>query len=167
MLLSALVEANNSKWCVFDKEKPLKYKKLNTYTIIGHNDLFFSCFVKNHCYGNDAFAGRKFDLQMEDGEIVNCSGQWWDALNDAIVNFVGATVNNPIITFSANDIENLKKCYVFFGCYILRNTYIDLIKSYHGKVYKYYEYKKYLKYCEHEEKKAKFMLDKILANQNH
>ncbi|MFX3616251.1 MAG: hypothetical protein ACE3JK_01805 [Sporolactobacillus sp.] len=89
-----------------------------------------------------AFGGWEFDLNMKDGSITHCDGQWWDGGRSK----ARQILKKELVDVTLDSIAGLKRCYVFSG-----GTCIDekdlalLISDYHGKVYEYREYEQLLK----------------------
>lgn len=70
-------------------------------------DSGFYDFMKEVPSSTDAFAGRKFTIQLDDGSDLECCGQVWNA----------AHPNPPeqTVDIGIGTIEKLHKCYVFSG----------------------------------------------------
>src|SRR5690625_6053855 len=78
--VEAVVEFNQGVAFVLDKPVKYKYYKQGNL-IIGLDDscTFIRCFKYSRpSPGFYAFGGSKFDLQLENGEVEHCYGQWWD-----------------------------------------------------------------------------------------
>lgn len=110
-------------------------------TIIESDGVFFSSLVKEGGPGNGAFANKKFDIQLENGEVVHCHGDWWSGYSEQSYKIVGKN----IVSATANDIESLRKCYVFSGHETTPEKWDQLINSYTGRIYGYWEYEAILK----------------------
>ena len=105
--------------------------------IIESDGLFFSSLVYDRPSERwKAFAGRKFDIELEDGTVEHCTGQWWDGTTEKTKDIVGG----DFISVTVCSIEELKKCYVFCGRYALKDKFEALLKTYTGKKYGYWEY---------------------------
>jgi hypothetical protein len=142
----AIVKFNQGEAFVLEQEPVMKYKKYGNDTIIGTDGVFyvFYGYERPSKYAQ-AFGGRKFSLTMEDGEVIECSGQWWDSLTDRAVKELGINnTDNRTIRATACSIDNLKRCYVFHGYTSLGTKITELINTYNGPVYEYYEYEKIL-----------------------
>lgn len=136
MKILALVKFNQSVAMVLDEAPKLVYRKQGG-SILGSDGTFLSTYYYDRpSPGFYAFAGRKFDLVMEDGEVVHCEGQYWDGVKDAHRKMV----DGEIISVTANDIDSLKNCYVFCGYKGVKHKIKELIDSYNGIVYDYWEY---------------------------
>jgi hypothetical protein len=132
----ASVKANGSLWYVLDKEPELIYKKVDNI-IYGTDGTFYSCYI----YGKSdaAFGGRKFDIALDTGEIINCCGQWWDGGSSVVEKLLDI----KLYSGGANSVERLKKCYVFCS-YCIDLSKIKFLDG--GKTeYEYFEYEKLLK----------------------
>ncbi|MBO2926682.1 hypothetical protein [Metapseudomonas otitidis] len=55
----------------------------------------------------DAFAGRKFTINLDDGSKLECHGQVWDAAHP--------NPPEPYVQVGVATLEKLRECYVFFG----------------------------------------------------
>ena len=66
----AVVKFNNGEALVLDRKLELVYTKYGNKTIVGTDGIFYQCYYHDCRGGMNAFAGREFDLTMEDGEIV-------------------------------------------------------------------------------------------------
>ncbi len=142
----AVVKFNDREAFVLKEEPKLIYTKYGTDTIIGTDGVFYQLYGYETPRGSyTAFAGRKFDLEMDNGEIVKCYGQWWDATTKKAVEVLGINENNKLNYATACSIDNLKKCYVFHGYKGLSDKIEEFRKTYTGKVYEYYEYEKILR----------------------
>lgn len=134
----AVVKFNSGEAFVMENPIKLEYIKYGDYTIVGSDGVFVSCYGKNIDFYCKAFAGREFDLQLTDGTIEHCSGQWWDSITER----AKKEIDGNIIHVTANNIERLKKCYVFNGYSGIQKEIEKLRSEYQGKVYEYWEYEK-------------------------
>ena len=144
----AIVNANgNSNWFVLKNKPVLKYNKYGSDTIIGTDGTFFQFYgYERPSERWKAFAGREFDLKLEDGTVEHCYGQWWDKMTQTAINeFNINDKENKLVHIAIGTIDSLKKCYVFYGYSALKKKIDKLVKRYKGKVYEYWEYKKILK----------------------
>lgn len=142
----AVVKFNDSEAFVLEKDPELEFTKYGHDTIIGTDGMFYSTYgYESPSKYSKAFAGRKFDLPLKNGEVVKCEGQWWDKVTETAVKELGLTKENRMVYATANSIEKLKKCYVFVGYKTLSNKWDELRKQYTGKVYDYWEYEKLIK----------------------
>ena len=160
MRILAVVKFNDREALVLDRSPNLKYTKYNSNTIIGKDGLFCSAyFYDSPSKSWQAFAGRKFDLQLTDGTVEHCHGQWWDGVNNTSRKIIG----DNIIHITAASIDQLKKCYVFFGYTSTKELYERFRKNYKGKVWGYWEYDKYLKHqkIKHKYKKRVLPIIKV------
>lgn len=74
---------------------------------IAHDDGFYD-FLSGRAGKGEAFAGREFHIQLDDGSTFHCQGQVWSSGHGGHV--TEATVEVGICT-----VEELHKCYVFMG----------------------------------------------------
>lgn len=144
----AVVKFNNGEAFVLEKKPELKYTKYGN-VIIGTNSCFLSCYyyekpifpINPNWSGWQAFGGRKFDLHLTDGTVEHCFGQWWGGITEKTKRIIG----EDIIDVTVNDVENLKKCYVFSGYTGIKKEIEKLRAEYTGNIYEYKEYEKILK----------------------
>ena len=132
----AVVKSNGEETYVLKNPVKLEYTKYGDI-IIGTDGLFVSVYYYEAPIGRfKAFAGRKFDLQLTDGTVEHCCGQWWDGRYYKAEEILGS----KIISASAHDINSLKKCYVFIGYLGIEKAIEKLRGRYRGKIYDYWEY---------------------------
>ncbi len=137
----AVVKFNSGEAFVMENSINLEYTKYGSDTIIGTDGYFISCYgykIDRFC---KAFAGRKFDLELIDGTIEHCNGQWWDSITSK----AREIIKGNIIHITANNIDRLKNCYVFNGYCGIEEKMNQLRSQYKGKIYDYWEYEKILK----------------------
>ena len=109
---------------------------------IDQSDLLIKCYVKKPCSkGNKAFGGRRFEIKLQSGEIIECHGQWWDGGYSKASEILGKELNHVIY----KDKRILGDCYVFSSTRAIKDKLDDLIKDYDGRVYEYDEYREILK----------------------
>lgn len=137
LAISGIVEFNNNIAVVLNEDIKYTYRKLDSKTIIGTCGMFFIAYFYDYVSTAKAFAGRKFTLTMEDGEVVHCNGQWWVGFNSKSRAYIG---NRNLTNISYQSLDALKDCYVFYGGYAFEDELSDLLLHYTGKVYKYYEF---------------------------
>ncbi len=140
----AVVKFNDHEAFVMQNKINLTYSKINSYTIVGiNNSGLVDCFYLEHPTSKRliAFAGREFDIKLDDGSVEHCHGQWWSGINSEAKEFL----RDKIINVTANDVDDLKRCYVYTGYHGIENKIKLLRAAYHGPVYGYYEYEKILK----------------------
>ncbi len=142
MKIIAVVKFNQGEALVFDELPELVYTKYGPSTIVGKSGIFSSCYGKAFDPGAKAFGGRKFDLQLTDGTVEHCDGQWWSSVTTQALSALGVSDDNPLVSVTAKTLDELKKCYVFHGYTSTRKEYQDLRGTYTGPVYEYHEYEK-------------------------
>jgi len=131
----AVVKFNDGEALVLERPINLKWNNHGT-TLIGIDGPFRSClFLDRITPGFLAFAGRKFDIHLENGEVINCCGQYWDGWDKTAMELYG-----PIHRATASDIKSLKNCYVFCGYYVNAELYKQFRSTYKDIVYDYWEY---------------------------
>lgn len=132
----ALVKINNQIGLVLDEPIMLTYQKKDG-CILGSDGTFLqTLFYDKPSLNWQAFGGRKFDIPLDNGEIIHCNGQYWDGIKE----LHRKMVDGEIISIAANDINSLKECYVFTGYKGIKHKINELIVSYKGIVYDYWEY---------------------------
>ncbi len=138
----ALVKFNDGVALVLDKKPELIYKLIGGI-IFGTDGLFYDCYEYGSCDKNwKAFGGRKFDIKLENGEIINCYGQWWHGGFNKVEKLIGRKIGHA----TAKTINGLKECYVFSGYEVDFLLFNEFIKTYSGIVYPYREYEKIIKF---------------------
>ena len=101
---------------ILNRRPEFKFDKTGKW-LIGEDSGFFSFYYKNCDIYSKAFAGREFDIKLNDGKTIKASGQYWDGVPDdykGLVHRVGC--DTP---------EGLARCNVFCSYYID----FDLVKS--------------------------------------
>ena len=147
----AVVKFNDGEAYVLRDEVKLEYQKYNGI-IIGTDGYFLKCYYERppippsnkNWSGWQAFGGRRFDIHLIDGSIEHCYGQWWDGIGNNCMNIIG----DEIVNIVAENIDNLKNCYVFRGYQGIKKNIEKLRKAYTGEIYDYWEYCKNLKALE-------------------
>lgn len=138
MKVIAVVKFNSGEALVLDESPKLSYVK-ESDVIVGTDGTFCSCyFYETPGARWQAFAGRKFDIELANGEIEHCHGQWWDGVKARAVEILGT---RPIHV-TANSIDRLKDCYVFYGYTAIPSSYQALRAAYKGVVWEYYDYER-------------------------
>ena len=84
-----------------------------------------------------AFGGDKFDIQLENGEVEHCYGQWWDGGGDEAAKLLG----KELVRIACGTEQGLEDCYLFYSCYADKEKLDELMSKYTGKVYEYNEYR--------------------------
>ncbi len=137
----AMDKFNDKEAFVLKNPIELKYKRYGD-TIIGTDGFFVDSlrYEKVPSHHSQAFAGRQFQIKLENGDIVKCAGDWWDQITEKTIEILGSN----IIATTAGTIEDLKRCYVFCGYYGIRNKIKEFRESYKDKIYGYWEYSKIL-----------------------
>lgn len=142
MKIIAVVKFNNGEAFVLDKIPEPIHIKYGSDTIIGKRGCFYTCYGYEECSGGwEAFAGREFDLNLSDGTVEHCYGQWWDMVTGRAKKEL--EINNEdkvLVNVTANDIDELTECYVYYGFRAIASEVVELRKQYTGKVYGCREY---------------------------
>ena len=141
--LVALVKFNDRKAFVFKDKVKLKYARHGDMLIgMDESKTFVDCLYYEQPWGGfKAFAGREFDIPLESGEIIHCNGQWWQGGSSKAEEILG----KKLVHATYNDMESLRRCYVYTGYAAVREKLEEVEASYNGKLYEYYEYEKELK----------------------
>lgn len=82
---------------------PRRVYERNGNFLYSNDDGFFD-FMKIEPGTTDAFAGRKFSIDLADGSQYHCKGDVWAC---------GGDVGEPLVQAGVSTLEELKKCYVF------------------------------------------------------
>ncbi|AIQ54535.1 hypothetical protein [Paenibacillus sp. FSL R7-0331] len=141
--VEAIVTFNDGIAYVLSQPVEFTYYKQGDL-IIGLDDTctFVSCyFYERPSMGFKAFGGREFDITLENGEVIHCDGQWWDGGYQKAEKLLG----EELVRVTYEDIESLKKCYVFSGCKAIASSLSKLRETYDGEVQGYWAYEALLK----------------------
>ena len=143
----AVVKFNDGEALVLENEPKMVYTKYGNDTIIGTDGVFYSFYGYERSSPNwQAFAGRKFTIELENGDVVNCEGEWWDKITETAIKILGInSTDNKVVYATANSIDQLSKCYVFIGYKGLSSKIAEFRKTYTGEVYGYWDYEKMIK----------------------
>lgn len=136
--VEAIVRFNDGFAYVLSNPVEFTYYKQGDL-IIGLDDTctFVSCYhYSRPTMGFEAFGGRKFDITLENGEVIDCHGQWWDGGYEKAEELLGET----LVRVTYKDIKSLKDCYVFNGCHAVANNFAKLHDTYDGVVQGYWAY---------------------------
>lgn len=142
MKLKALVKFNDEKALVLNKKIEFEYQKHRNLLIgMDKTKTFVDCLYYEEPRGGfKAFGGREFDITLDNGETINCNGQWWHGgFSEA-----EEILKMKLTSVTVKDIHSLRECYVFRGCFGVKNKILDLVADYSGKVYGYHEYEREL-----------------------
>ena len=106
---------------VLDRMPIFKYEKKvcdgKTF-LIAEDSGFFSFYKYDSPAGRFvAFAGRKFDIPMLDGSMLDATGQWWDGRPEEY--------NGLIYSIGVSTVDRLGKCNVFSSM----NIDIDIVDA--------------------------------------
>ncbi len=136
----AVVRMNDSYAVVLNR--PLSFDTYSrTGKIVYSED---SGFFRRYRYegGSRAFAGRHFDLQMDDGTTLECIGDWWDGGTGELSSHTHKSLQNvPVGT-----IKGLTNCYVFSSGLVDEAVLNGLLGKYYGPVYEYWDYESVIKF---------------------
>jgi hypothetical protein len=107
------------------------YEKVGK-NLIAHDSGFYDYMFIEQPWGRfEAFAGRKFDIQLTDGTTMHCSGQVWS----------GRKVEPPesMIQIGCACLNDLERCYVFSSVEISKAKY-DAWMASNKPSFDYYKY---------------------------
>jgi hypothetical protein len=141
MKIIALVKFNDHTAFVFDEMPELLYTQ-HTSCLIGEGGIFYNFLFYDRPGRNwKAFAGRKFELPLKNGGVVECAGQWWDGRNAESLEII----KSKVVRITCATPDKLAACYVFWGRYADEQQLNTLRKEYKGPIYEYWDYEKILK----------------------
>jgi len=142
MKILARVNFNDGVAYVLDHAPQLKYNKIGEI-IYGTDGVFYDCYYYERPSGRfRAFAGRKFNITLDNGEIIKCDGQWWNGGQRAVEKTIGRSLGH----ITAGSIQELRKCYVFSGYLVDVVNFKEMASDFDGPVFPYYDYEKIIKY---------------------
>lgn len=95
---------------VYSRGEQKRISPYRTKQKLTAHDSGFYDFLEDCPGTSDAFAGRKFTINLDDGSTLECHGQVWASFDPECA--------EPIIQVGVSTIEALHKCYVFSGGYI-------------------------------------------------
>ncbi|MDO3682177.1 hypothetical protein [Paenibacillus ehimensis] len=136
--LLALVKFNSEKALVLRDSLQLTYRKYGDLLIgMDESGTFMNLlYYEAPNSGFKAFGGREFDITLENGEVIHCNGQYWNGGRRE----AEKVLNEEIISVTVNDVESLKKCYVFRGMFAKKSKVEKLIEEYAGELFAYRDY---------------------------
>ncbi len=151
----AMTKFNSGEAMVLKNPINLTYYKFGNNTIIGTDGLFIQTYkYEAPSERFRAFGGREFELTMHDGEVVKCNGQWWDGITQTAIDLI----DDEIVHVTANSVDDLSNCYVFYGYRALKSSYEKLRDQYDGFVYEYHDYSHILKSFSKQRAKIKHVI---------
>ena len=121
MQILDIVKFNNSIALVVDDIPTLTYEKRGKYLIgSDNNGILFDCLYYMRDSMFKAFAGREFDLQMKDGSIIRCDGQYWSGKTKEC----GEELGIELCDVTLQSKQKLQDCYVFTRFSVNKEKYI-------------------------------------------
>ena len=143
MRLIALVKFNSGVALVLTESPKYTYTKHGSIIIgIDKTGTFVKCYeYRRPCGSFKAFAGNEFDIPLDTGEIIHCDGQWWHGGHSE----AGKILGKDLVNATYNDVESLKRCYVYTGDSAIKEKWQELVDGYDGKLYEYREYEAAIK----------------------
>lgn len=143
--IEAILKNINQTFYVINRPLQMFYTKIDHETIIGEDEgVLFFYKLDNLVlpFEKTAFAGRKFTLQLTNGSVEECHGQWWNEMSKSARELFK---DIKLCCFACSTKEELNKCYVFSG-YTCEMEWLEkLVSEYKGEIFDYWEYKKLLK----------------------
>jgi len=141
--LIAVVKFNQGEAFVLSDKVEFKYQQHGNLIIgIDDSETFLDLYVYERPTPSfKAFGGHEFDIQLENGEVIHCNGQWWSGGIKQAEHILGKEITN--VTYKSQ--QELKDCYVFTGCCAIKEKLEALRETYDGVVYEYREYEQLLK----------------------
>lgn len=139
-----LVKSGESKFLVFDEMPDKISTKYGDDTIIGRiGDIFYDFLAKRNGK-REAFGGIKFDVVLDNGEVEECEGQWWDAVTDRAREELKKEGNpfSKMMLIGVSSVDRLLDCYVYYGLWASKSKIEEMIANYKGRIYEYYEFKR-------------------------
>lgn len=97
-------------YIVVSREPKFVHKQTGRY-FHAEDDGIFDCLGIQHDPYAKAFAGREFDIDLEDGNKYHCKGQVWSCWEAELFPV-------PAVQAGVATLEELAKCYVFSGAMI-------------------------------------------------
>ena len=138
MKVIAIVRFNSGYAIVTYEHPKLIYTKYGN-TTVGTDGTFTKCYYYEKPDEHwQAFGGSKFDIQLSDGTIEKCYGQWWDGVSGKAIEVLGERPVNVTV----GQLEALKSCYVFTGYTAIKSKYDELVSQYKGIIWDYWDYEK-------------------------
>lgn len=95
---------------VLDEPLSFVYEREGDY-LIAEDGGFFSFYgysPPTSCF--QAFGGRKFEIPMKDGSIIEATGEWWDC--------TPPNYDGRVYSWGVSSIDELNECYVFCSGYV-------------------------------------------------
>ncbi|GKU80154.1 hypothetical protein [Paenibacillus sp. L3-i20] len=136
--VQAIVKFNQG--IAFVLKKPIEftyYREGNLIIGLDSTCTFVHCYYyDNPSPGFYAFGGRKFDIQLDNGDVINCYGQWWAGGYQQAAKLLG----EELVPVTYKDVESLKDCYVFYGAYAIKSRVAETENNYEGVIYGYWDY---------------------------
>src|SRR3546814_597799 len=102
------------RFLVVDAMPKRIYKRYDDGCFIAHDDGFYD-FLAGRAGKGEAFAGREFYIDLDDGTQFHCQGQVWASGH-------GGHVTEKTVEIGIGTIERLRECYVFSGARVVRRS---------------------------------------------
>lgn len=122
--------------------------------LVGQNEAGMMDFLT---YGNElpyakAFAGREFEILMEDGSKRKIKDVWWDSGSTSWMK----KHNVELVDFTHNTFDELVNCFVFFSGTARKDVLQKLLDDFYdeNKKYKPLDYMWYRNYCDQVRKET-------------
>lgn len=141
--IEAIVKNGEQVFYVINRPLQMHYTKIDHETIIGEDEGILRFFKFEHPTPRfEAFAGQKFTLQLTDGSVEECYGQWWDDMSKSARKLYEDV---ELCYFAHATKQKLKDCYVYGGARCEKKWLEKLLSEYKGDVFEYWEYKEKLR----------------------
>lgn len=140
--IEAIVKFNSGYAYVFNRKPDYKYQRDGSL-LWAKDGPFYSCYKYDApSPAFKAFDGREFNLNLIDGGVVKCNGQWWDGGIDKISDKLNLNLGS--LTMQIKD--DLINCFVFFGTSCDLDELEKLKSKYYGVIYEYRDYERVINY---------------------
>ena len=133
----AVVSDGKQDKLVLERIPSLVYRKKGR-SIVGTDGVFIEALYHSEpVKGFEAFGGHEFELTMEDGEVVKCSGQWWSGVTKEMVEDGLIDKDRSIVQLGISTLEMFEryKGYLAVGTTAYADALEKLRQTYGGPVY--------------------------------
>jgi len=131
-MIKDIILHNSQLFLIMEREPDFKYERKGNW-LIAEDSGFYSFF----CYGkpsrgSQAFGGRRFDIPLSNGEIIQADGQWWDGKPEGY---------DHVMSIGVATVAQLERCYVFCFGKVERSLIDEWLKN-NEPSNDYYKYEK-------------------------
>ncbi|OBZ13303.1 hypothetical protein [Bacillus sp. FJAT-26390] len=136
--VKAIVKFNDGVAYVLDNPVEFTYYREGNIIIgLDSTCTFVNCYVYDRpSPGFQAFGGRRFDIKLDNGDVIECHGQWWNGGYSKAAELLG----EKLVSVTYKDVDSLKSCYVFNGACAIKSRVEDMNNNYDGVIHGYWEY---------------------------